>query len=155
MDLAKFRTDKSLEDEGVWNSIGGDARIKLARIGNRRYRDALQARLKPHRRAIRAGTLPEEVTEALMTEVIAETVIQDWKNVELNGEPVPFSPQAALDILSDPEMKDLRDMIVELASDMELYRARDLEEAEKNSVTSSRGKSNGAKGQASSPPSPS
>ena len=58
MDIATFRTDKSLEDQGAWTSIGGDARVKLARIGNRRYRDALQARLKPHRRAIRATRGP-------------------------------------------------------------------------------------------------
>lgn len=155
MDLATFRTNKSLENEGAWTHLAGNARVKLARIGNRRYRELLQTKLKPHRRAIRAGTMPEEVTEALMTEVVVETVLLDWENVELNGEAVPFSRPAALDILSDPEMKDLRDMIVELAGDMELYRAKDLEEAEKNSGTSSRGKSSGAKSSTSSPPSPS
>lgn len=94
-------------------------------------RDLLQAKLKPHRRAIRSGTMPEEMTEALMTEVIAETVVLDWENVELKGETVPFSKKAALEILSDPEMKDLRDMIVVMAGDMELFRAEDLADAEK------------------------
>lgn len=155
MDIATFRTNKSLENEGAWTDLAGDARVKLARIGNRRYRDMLQAKLKPHRRAIRAGTLSDEVTEALMTEVIVETVLLDWENIELNGVVVPFSRDAALDILGDPEMKDLRNMIVELAGDMELYRAKDLEEAEKNSAASSPGKSSGGKNSTSSPPSPS
>ena len=149
MDIAKFRIDPAAEDEGVWTALGGDAEVRLARIGNRRYREALAARLKPYRRAIRAGSMPEEAIEKLVTEAVCETVLLDWRNLELDGEPVPYSPARALELLSDPAMRDLRDLVVELAGDMELYRARELEEAEKNSPRPSRGRSSGAKGSAS------
>ena len=66
MDLSKFKADRTAEDEGVWVALDGDdngAQIKLARIGNRRYREAMQRRMKPYRRALRAGTLDETTAE--------------------------------------------------------------------------------------------
>ena len=77
MDLSKFKADRTAEDEGVWVALDGDdsgARVKLARIGNRRYREAMQRRMKPFRRALRAGTLEEATAERVTAEVLAETV---------------------------------------------------------------------------------
>ena len=131
MDLGKFRTDRAREDEGVWTDIGDGARLKLARIGNRRYRELVQRVFRPHRRALRSGTLPEETSEALMSDVIAETVLLGWDGLLLDGRPVPYAPERARAVLADPAMRDFRDMVVELAGDMEMYRQQDLEDAEK------------------------
>lgn len=148
MDLSRFKTDTALEDEGVWTTIdaSSDAQIRIARIGNRRYREAMARRLKPYRRALRAGTLDDSVTERITAEVLAETVLLDWRGVTADGAPLPYSRDAARDLLLDPAYRDFRDLVVELAGELDLYRERDLEAAEKNSVTSCAGSSTGATG---------
>jgi hypothetical protein len=141
MDLTRFKADPQLEDEGVWTSVdvGTGARIKIARIGNRRYREAMTKRLKPYRRALRNGTLDERVTEQITAEVLAETVLLDWQGLTDGGAPLTYSAEAARTLLCDTRFKDFRDLVVEMASDLELYRQQDLEDAEKNSETSSSG----------------
>lgn len=141
MDLTRFKADPQLEDEGVWTSIdaGTGARIKIARIGNRRYREAMTRRLKPYRRALRNGTLDERVTEQITAEVLAETVLLDWQGLTDGGTPLTYSAEAARNLLCDARFKDFRDLVVEMASDLELYRQQDLRDAEKNSGTPSDG----------------
>ncbi len=146
MDLNRFKADTALEDEGVWTTVdaASGCRLKIARIGNRRYREAMARRLKPYRRALRAGTLDEQVTEKITAEVLAETVLLDWQALERHGSPVAYSVAAAAAILADPAYKDFRDLVVELAGDQEAYRERDIEDAEKNSATSCAGSTTGA-----------
>lgn len=146
MDLSRFKTDTALEDEGVWTTIdaASDAEIRIARIGNRRYRETMAKRLKPYRRALRAGTLDDSVTERLTAEVLAETVLLDWRGLTVDGAPLHYSRERARDLLLDPAYRDFRDLVVELAGELDLYRERDLEDAEKNSATSSGGTSTGA-----------
>jgi hypothetical protein len=71
-------------------------------------------------------------------------VLLDWQGLQRGGAPVAYSPREAAAILADPAYKDFRDLVVELAGDQEAYRERDLEDAEKNSATSSAGSSTGA-----------
>ena len=151
MDLNRFKADTALEDDGVCITVdaASGCRLKIARIGNRRYREAMARRLKPYRRALRAGTLEDPVTERITAEVLAETVLLDWRGLERGGSAVAYSREAAAAILSDPAYKDFRDLVVELASDQEAYRERDLEDAEKNFGTSSAGSSTGADASAS------
>ena len=135
----------------MWITVdaASGCRLKIARIGNRRYREAMARRLKPYRRALRAGTLEDPVTERITAKVLAETVLLDWRGLERGGSAVAYSREAAAAILSDPAYKDFRDLVVELASDQEAYRERDLEDAEKNFGTSSAGSSTGADASAS------
>lgn len=148
MDLGRFKTDTALEDDGVWTTIdaGSGAEIRIARIGNRRYREAMARRLKPYRRALRAGTLDDSVTERITAEVLAETVLLDWRGLTNAGAPLPYGRETARDLLLDPAYRDFRDLVVELAGELDLYRERDLEAAEKNSATSCGGSSTGVTG---------
>lgn len=146
MDLNRFKADTVLEDEGVWTTVdaASGCRLKIARIGNRRYRETMARRLKPYRRALRAGTLDDQVTERITAEVLAETVLLDWQGLQRDGTPVAYGREAAAAILSDPAYKDFRDLVVELASDQEAYRERDIEDAEKNFARSCAGSTTGA-----------
>ena len=144
MDFNSFKTDLGREDGGVWVDLDATARVKIARTGNSRYRDLLRAKLKPHRRAIQAETLSDDIADRLLAEVMAETVLLDWQGLTENGEPVAYSTAKARELLSDPALKDFRELIGQLAGDMELFREQDLAAAEKNSPKSSAGKSSGA-----------
>ena len=125
-----FGTDAKKETEGVWHPIDGELEIKIARIGNPNYQKRFQAMSKPHRRAIRRGTLSDSVAEKLLVQCLAETIVLDWKNLEDNGKEVPYSLDAAIDLLT--KYPELRNYINDIANELEGYQAEDDEEAAEN-----------------------
>ena len=86
----QFETDESLETSGIWIHYG-EFRVKIARAGgaNKKYLSYSEAKTKPFRRAIAAGTMPEERSRAILFEIFAKTVIMDWQiadGIDKNGE---------------------------------------------------------------------
>jgi len=126
-----FGTDAKKEQEGVWrDDIAEDIKIKIARIGNPNYQKKFQTLSKPHRRAIRRGTLSDDVAEKLLIQCLAETIVLDWKNIEVNGKPFPYSVENAIKLLTD--LPELRNTINDIANELEGYQAEDEEEAVEN-----------------------
>lgn len=76
----QFETDTNLETDGIWLDYG-DFRVKIARAGgsNKRYLSYAETKTKPFRRAIAAGTMPEERSRALLFDIFAKTIILDWQ----------------------------------------------------------------------------
>lgn len=77
-----FGTVKEYETEGVTLDFGV-AKFKVRRAGgsNRKFLTTLAAKLKPHRRALDAGVLSEDVANNLQMEVYFETVVIGWEGV--------------------------------------------------------------------------
>ncbi len=125
-----FGTDAKKEQEGVWHDLGDGIRVRIARIGNPNYQKRFQAISKPHRRAIRRGTLNEEIAEQLLVQCLSETIVLDWEGIELDDVTVPYSTENAIKILTD--YKDLREYINDIANEMEGYREADNDEAVEN-----------------------
>ena len=122
-----FGTDKVKEKEGVWQDMGDGLKMRIARIGNPKYQKRFEALSKPHRRALRRGTLSNEIAEKLLVQCIAETIVLDWEGVEENGKETPFSVENAVRILL--EYPELRKYVEDIANEMEGYKAEDDEEA--------------------------
>lgn len=85
----QFETDPILESEGIWIDYG-DFRVQIGRAGgaNKRYLSYAEAKTKPFRRAIQAGTMPEERSKALLYDIYAKTIILNWQvndGVEKDG----------------------------------------------------------------------
>lgn len=144
-DLRKnFGTSEELQNDGAWtNDLGDGLKLKLARLRNPEFRKMYQRALKPYQQQIRRGTLDPSIEEGIINKCVAKTVLLDWKKLNLDGEAIPYSTENALRILSDPDLTDFRDLVVELASDAELFREENLEDASKNLLTGSSGTQNG------------
>ena len=128
-DLRKtYGTNKSKELDGVWEDIGDGIRVKVARIGNSKYQKTFNRISKPHRKALRRGTLKEDIAEKLMIDCMVDAVLLDWENVELDGQVIPYSKENATKILT--EFKDFRDTINDYANDMAIFMEEDAEELE-------------------------
>ena len=126
-----FGTDSVKEQEGVWrNDIAGDIRVKIARIGNPLYQKRFQALSKPHRRALRRGTLSDDVAEKLMIRCLAETIVLDWENVEYKGKKLPYSFDNVTMLLT--EVPEFRNIINDIANELEGFQAEEDEEAVEN-----------------------
>jgi hypothetical protein len=129
MDLAKeFGTDPTKEAEGVWFDIRG-AGFLLKRANNPEFRARSFKLARQNRRARR-----DEAADEVTTDLIVNTVLMDWRDVEERGEPLPFSKENAKRVLL--QYRDLLDEIFERASDIEAYQTDQDEEIAKNSETS-------------------
>lgn len=129
-----FKTDETLEKEGVWleygtASNGEPIRIKIARAGgqNTAFIKALEKATKPYRRAIQSGRLDDNTADRLYITAFAEHVVLNWVNVEdPQGKPVEFNRGNVILLLD--ELPDLFADLREQASNMQLFRAEELEE---------------------------
>lgn len=76
----QFETDSVLESDGIWIDYG-DFRVQIGRAGgaNKKYLSYAEAKTKPFRRAIQAGTMPEDRSRALLYDIYARTVIFNWQ----------------------------------------------------------------------------
>lgn len=144
MKISAFRTDENLEVEGVWVDIGDGGKVKVARLGNPNHRKVSQALGRPHQAQIRANRLRPEVAEKLGIQATAQAILLDWEGItDDDGKPVPYSQGKALDLLT--EFKDFRDLVLEIAGEMETFREQEIEESVGNSGSASVGKSSGGK----------
>ena len=128
-----YATDQDKEVNGVWEDFGEGCRILIARAGNKKYDKLFQRLVKPHRKAMRMGTLSDEVAEGIFIRTIAETIVLDWEGLEEDGVPVPYSVENAIRILT--EYEDLKKQIQEISDSIETYRLEVLEDSEKNLET--------------------
>lgn len=134
LDIKTFRTNVDKENDGVWtDDLGGGFKLKLARFGNTAYKDAVRAAGKPLRAQARSGHLETESIENLQKDGMAVHVIKDWKNLTDDGKKITYSPTNARRLL---DIRDFHDMVVELASDMQLYQDKDLEDDKRGAIES-------------------
>lgn len=139
----QFKTDETLETDGIFIEYGETAdgkpiRIRIARAGgkNKAFTKALEKATRPHRKAIQTGSLDSATADKLYREVFVDTVVLGWENVtDENGKPLEFNRENALKVFTDlPDLfQDLRDQ----AANSALFREEVLEEDLGNSGGSS------------------
>jgi len=125
-----FGTDTKKEQDGVWYDIAEGLRMRIARIGNPNYQKRFQALSKPYRRAIRRGTLSDEIAEKLLIQCMSETIVLDWEGLEDEGKLVPYSKDAVVAILT--KYPELRGYINDIANELEGFQEDLTEEADEN-----------------------
>ena len=128
MKLASLKIDSAKLEQGDWvDDIPGvgDIRLLVRGIGNddyRRRQAELTAALPRHMRKEPAAQ--DKVANAL----IVETLLEGWEKVEGDdGKPLPFSREAVLAILSDPDMRAFNDGVIWAASVVAERRQADLD----------------------------
>lgn len=130
MDIfATYATDESKENDGAWFEIG-DAEFLIARAGNRKYVKALTREIEKHQKPLdRKDEAADKLSDKIMVDVLAETILLDWRGVERGGKDFPYSKDNAKAALA---LKDFRREVVKCADDFAAYRAEQEAETEKN-----------------------
>lgn len=135
---AQFKTDKSIENDGVileygFNSKKKPIEIRIARAGgaNVRYSKLLESKIKPYRRQIQNDTLDNDVADKITKEVYAQAVVLGWSGVEdENNVEMEFNVANCVKLFTD--LPDLWRDIQEQATKVALFRAEVLEADAKN-----------------------
>ncbi len=59
-------------------------------------------------------------------------IVKDWRNIELDGEALPYSPKTVVDLASNPQYKDFFITLEDIAKDQANYRHTSAEELGKS-----------------------
>ena len=138
LDLSEeFGSDETAEIEGVWVPLGGDAAVKVARLGNPDAQAAYRKIPRQVRRQIEEGTMTADQSRKFLVRFIASNLLKDWKNLADGGKSVKYSVEAAEKMLR--KHRRFQDRIWELANDEELFNVQEVEEDSKNSQKLSSG----------------
>lgn len=143
MDLNIFETNETKSDDGVWVPVDLKTSVKIARYGNRKFNRALQRGMKPYKQLIDKEALDDETSDKVFVTAIVEGILVDWRGMVYNGEPLPYSKEAAIKILMNKKLRDFREFVIVTSQDMQLYRDEEVAEAEGKSESSSDGSLSG------------
>lgn len=138
MQLGKvFGTDKVQETEGKWFDIGDNARIRVARFGNAAHQRILTALRGPYKPLVlRGGEIPHDANADIIKASVAKAVLMGWEGlVDENLDPIPFSPENALDAFND--YNDFYELVSQLSLDAANFRVQMQEDIAKKSPGSS------------------
>lgn len=131
--LSSLKTDAKRSEEGVWQEIGEGFEVKVARLGHPEYKAYVAKLSKPHLRSIQREGIGSAKLREIQQRAVSRHILLDWRGLhDDDGSEIPYSQEKALELLSDPDYSELLDIILELAQDVELFRAASVEEAAGN-----------------------
>lgn len=119
--FAQYATDETLENEGTFVEHG-DAKFLIARSGNRKYGKLLTALVEQNQQLLdKKDEAADALSDKLMIEVMAKTVLIGWENVGYQGKVLPYSVENAKLLLG---VKDFRRLVSKWADDIALFKAK-------------------------------
>jgi len=143
MKFSNIKTNKTMEQDGVWVQYEGNIRLKLCRLNNPAARAYSEDLRRPHARELKkVRDLNNPVLRELMRRVAARHVLVGWENIQDdNGKEILYSEEQALIFF---EEDDFFNDVIELASDRDLFRAEEIEADSGNLSKPLSGTSSGA-----------
>ncbi len=130
-DLAEeFGTNEVAEVEGVWVSLGEDARIKVARLGNPEAQRAYKRIPRAMRVLIEGGNMGNKDALEFLAKFCADHLVKDWDGLSDDGKSVKYSREAAFTMMK--KHRRFLDKVWELSLDADLFNTGELVEDAKN-----------------------
>jgi hypothetical protein len=125
-----YSTDAEAEVEGRWFPLKYGGRVKLARIGNQKYKEVGRKLEERARERAGAEILEDDEIDAIVCESLATAILLDWEIYGEGAKKIPYSVEKAKHYLID--LIDFRAEIIEKSSLMENFRKKSLEKEAKN-----------------------
>jgi len=121
MDIETLKTDPAAISEGRW--IGdipgmGDLELRVRGLSSPAVQQLQSRKLRalPKAERDRDGRPSPEAAARISGEVLAESVLLDWRNVSVGGKAVKFDPALAKKWLTDPAYSRFADAVTTAAS---------------------------------------
>lgn len=130
MDIfSTYAVDEEKELNGTWKEVG-DAKFLVARAGNKNYVKMLGKLVETNQQALdRKDDTSDTLSDKIMIEVMANTILLGWVNVSYKGQPLTYSEENAKLVLGE---KEFRRLVMKLSDDFNSFKAAQEAEAVKN-----------------------
>ncbi len=125
--LSEFKQDTGKAESGVWVcGVMGNIDVKIARFNNPAFVKMFQKLTKQYRNL---KTISDDVSKDIVNQCIANTVLLGWRNIQAeDGSDVPYSVEAAVALLADPENIEFYRVVTDLSNEAEVFRKEVVEE---------------------------
>ena len=131
MDLSDFKQDLDKVEDGVWVPFGNETRIKIAEWLNESHSRFLKAVYKKNKRAIDLAIMSDDQANELMADQW-QYVVKDWEGIEIDGEPLAYSPRTVNDLARNPQYKKFFAALEDIAKDQAMFKAEVADELGKS-----------------------
>ena len=120
----EFKTSKDLEQNGVWFEIKPGISFLAKRFGGMNTTEAKKIASKytdaSYIAQAKAGTLAFEREQEVMIKTFVDACMLDWKGIEIDGQPQPFSKEVCKDLFL--QLPELAQTVMENAAKYDNYR---------------------------------
>lgn len=123
--LTALRVDPVSSEDGIWVPWVEDIELLIARQGSTKFTEYIQKHAQDDKKFD-----DDEKYATNMT--YAHTILLGWKNIQIDGEEVLYSPETAYEFLSDPELIDFRNFVIITSASVAAFRKDKLEASAKN-----------------------
>lgn len=131
-----YGTNPKRELEGAWFNLSmiDGAKVRVARAGNPEYDKLLRKLYKPYAKTMRQGReVARSVQDEIQLQLTIKTILKDWEGIpDGEGGFIPFTEENARTLLSDTELKELKDEIEDFSNDFAKFQLEMDEDLEKN-----------------------
>jgi hypothetical protein len=125
MDIRKqFGVDNKAAEEGKWFTLQDGGRVRVAKLGCKAFTAEVQRLQKPHVGVLRSGGDTAETLDLITIKAMSKTVLLDWEGLDIDGEPVEYSPENAERLLT--EYPEFREFISQLSVDRKNFSPEDV-----------------------------
>lgn len=131
---SKYAVDLGLEEDGKWVKFDGFS-LKIRRITSKASQTANEEASKEFQESIQNGTLSDDDAETILNKQICFGILADWRGPDIiddDDNPIPFSGEAALEVLASEEMKELKSQILNISMSAATYKKQSDEAAKGN-----------------------
>lgn len=119
-----FKTDSSLEKDGVWFDVSSDISFHLRRFGGSNAQKVNQSMAKyhkPYAKLIESNRLGIEETNLVMAKVFVDSCLISWKGVkDEEGNDLPYSFDNAVKLFT--ALPELFNALFKYCSEMESFK---------------------------------
>lgn len=139
-----FAVDKEKVEEGAWVDCGEKypalkgLRLLIARANNPKARAAMMTLVQQYGKKVGGGStlgIDPAALDEVTVQVAARHVLLGWSgNLDSEGREIQYTPARAERALRD--YPDFRDLVSEYSGDFDLFRAKTIGDAGKNSEAS-------------------
>jgi len=123
MDINKsFGFDHQLAENGTWHDLPDGGRAKVAKLGNSHYKAEIVRLQKPVLAILRSTKIDNrELIDSITIKAMARAILNDWSNISIDSEEIPYSYENAVLLLTDYPV--FLETISELAIDLSNFQA--------------------------------
>lgn len=126
----KYDFDPNKEVDGVWEQIEGGASLLIARMGNLNFQKAYGKIPKAMQLSIDNKTIEDEDSGIILSNILAKTILLNWKGVGENKKELKYSEKSAAEYLL--KYPDFRSLVIDLSNDLEKFHRDEVVEDSKN-----------------------
>ena len=140
MDLNKsFNYDRVAIDTGVWVEIGDEARVKVAKYGNKAWTAGLLALYNKNKMLVDRAMSEDGawLTSKKLRELFAETVFLDWESIEDEGVKQEYSIETCAAVCE--KYPEFAQEVMKISQQEALFLVQEDEEVGKSSGADSDG----------------